>query len=81
MTSLRRILASAAITIMPAIAAAQAPVTITGHVTAERGATLGNVTVSLAELGLGAITRDDSAAAISCRTSISSRILCSSARW
>ena len=59
MTSLRRILASAAITIMPAIAAAQAPVTITGHVTAERGATLGNVTVSLAELGLGAITRDD----------------------
>src|SRR5256714_2486451 len=59
MTSLRRILASAAITIRPATAAAQAPVTITGHVTAERGATLGNVTVSLAELGLGAITRDD----------------------
>ena len=59
MTSLRRLLASAAIAIMPAIAAAQAPVTITGHVTAERGATLGNVTVSLAELGLGAITRDD----------------------
>src|SRR5256885_1687227 len=40
MTSLRRILASAAITIMPAIAAAQAPVTITGHVTAERAAAL-----------------------------------------
>src|SRR5213082_1187961 len=59
MTSLRRILASAAITIMPAIAAAQAPITITGHVTAEHGATLGNVTVSLAELGLGATTRDD----------------------
>ena len=59
MTSLRRILASAALGLMPAIAAAQAPVTITGHVTAERGATLGSVTVSLAELGLGAITRDD----------------------
>ena len=59
MNSLRRLLGSAAVALFPAIAAAQAPITITGHVTAEHGATLGNVTVSLAELGLGALTRDD----------------------
>ena len=57
MTSLRRILGSAAIALLPVVATAQAPVTITGRVTAEHGATLGNVTVSLAELGLGAVTR------------------------
>jgi hypothetical protein len=59
MNSLKALLGSAAVALFPAIAAAQAPITITGHVTAEHGATLGNVTVSLAELGLGAVTRDD----------------------
>src|SRR3954471_4012034 len=64
MTSLRQILGSAVVVLVtlavtPPIAAAQTPITITGHVTAEHGATLSNVTVSLAELGLGAITRDD----------------------
>ena len=64
MTSLRQILGSAVVALVPLVAAplvaaAQNPITITGHVTAEHGATLSNVTVSLAELGLGAITRDD----------------------
>src|SRR5690242_13125579 len=61
MNSLRRLPGAAvlALALLPAIAAAQAPIPITGHVTAEHGATLGNVTVSLAELGLGAVTRDD----------------------
>ena len=64
MTSLRQILGSAVVALAPLVAAplvaaAQNPITITGHVTAEHGATLSNVTVSLAELGLGAITRDD----------------------
>jgi TonB-linked SusC/RagA family outer membrane protein len=64
MTSLRQILGSAVVALVPLVVAppgavAQAPITITGHVTAEHGATLSNVTVSLAELGLGAVTRDD----------------------
>src|SRR5690349_7710988 len=59
MHSLRRLLGSAAVALFPAIAGAQTPITISGHVTAEHGATLSSVTVSLPELGLGAITRDD----------------------
>ena len=61
MNSLRRLHGAVfvALALLPAIAGAQSPVTITGHVTAEHGATLGSVTVSLAELGLGAVTRDD----------------------
>ncbi|HZI41692.1 MAG TPA: SusC/RagA family TonB-linked outer membrane protein, partial [Gemmatimonadaceae bacterium] len=56
---MRRLLGSAAVALFPAIAGAQTPITISGHVTAEHGATLSSVTVSLPELGLGAITRDD----------------------
>ena len=59
MTSLRRILGAAVLVFAPTIASAQNPITITGRVTAEGGATLGSVTIALAELGLGAVTRDD----------------------
>jgi len=59
MTALRRITGLAATILLPTVARAQSPITITGHVTAEHGAMLGNVTISLPELGLGAISRDD----------------------
>ncbi|HEY2853802.1 MAG TPA: SusC/RagA family TonB-linked outer membrane protein [Gemmatimonadaceae bacterium] len=59
MTALRRIIGLSAMALLPALARAQTPITITGHVTTEHGAMLGNVTISLPELGLGAITRDD----------------------
>lgn len=48
-------------TVLPVVAAAQEPATITGRVTGEGGTGVAGVTISLPELGLGAISRDDGA--------------------
>src|SRR5437667_5701054 len=44
---------------LPALLAAQAPVTITGKVTSDAGQALGQVEVAIATMGLGGLTRDD----------------------
>ncbi|TLY55810.1 MAG: hypothetical protein E6K55_02425, partial [Gemmatimonadetes bacterium] len=44
---------------LPALLAAQAPVTITGKVTSDAGQPLGQVEVAIATMGLGGLTRDD----------------------
>ncbi|NUO94642.1 MAG: SusC/RagA family TonB-linked outer membrane protein [Gemmatimonadaceae bacterium] len=54
----------AALALLPAIAAAQEAATITGRITGEGGTPLGAVTVSIAELGVGAQSRDDGRYAI-----------------
>jgi TonB-linked SusC/RagA family outer membrane protein len=58
--SVRRSLACIGmISLLPVIAAAQESATITGRVTGEGGVHLSSVTISIPELGLGSITRDD----------------------
>ena len=58
--SFRRIVACIGIaSLFPALAAAQESASVTGHVTGEGGIALTGVAVSISELGLGAITRDD----------------------
>src|SRR5689334_20773016 len=58
--SFRRILACLGFaTLLPAVAAAQDPATITGRITGEGNTGLAGVTISLPELGLGASSRDD----------------------
>jgi TonB-linked SusC/RagA family outer membrane protein len=52
------LLASAALVALPARLVAQGA-TVTGHVTAEGGAPLNGVTVSITGMGLGTITRED----------------------
>jgi len=44
---------------LPALLAAQEPVTITGKVTSDAGQPLGQVEVAIASMGLGGLTRDD----------------------
>ncbi len=44
---------------LPALLAAQEPVTITGTVKSDAGQPLGQVQVSIPSLGLGALTKDD----------------------
>jgi TonB-linked SusC/RagA family outer membrane protein len=44
---------------LPAFAAAQEPVTITGKVTSDAGLPLGQVEVAIPTMGLGALSRDD----------------------
>src|SRR5437667_2077203 len=44
---------------LPALLAAQAPVTITGKVTSDAGQPLGQVEVAIATIGLGALSKDD----------------------
>lgn len=62
-------------TLLPMVAAAQEPATITGRVTGEGGTAIAGVTVSLAELGLGAVSRDDGAYTITVPASRVSRQL------
>src|SRR4051794_27355495 len=58
--SVRRILACIGIaSLLPIAARAQESATIAGHVTGEGGIALTGVAVSIPELGLGGITRDD----------------------
>ena len=58
--SFRRIVASIGIALLlPVVAHAQESATISGHVTGEGGIALSGVAVSIPELGLGGITRDD----------------------
>ena len=58
--SLRRFVACIGLaSFLPAAAAAQESANITGHVTGEGGIALTGVAVSVTELGLGAISRDD----------------------
>jgi len=47
------------VSLVPVLVAAQEPATITGHVTGEGATALAGVTISITELGLGALTRDD----------------------
>ncbi|HZH80047.1 MAG TPA: carboxypeptidase-like regulatory domain-containing protein, partial [Gemmatimonadales bacterium] len=44
---------------LPALLAAQEPVTITGKVTSDAGQALGQVEVAIPSMGLGGLTRDD----------------------
>src|SRR5438552_6991831 len=44
---------------LPALLAAQAPVTITGKVTSDAGQSLGQVEVAIPTMGLGALSKDD----------------------
>ena len=63
--SFRRILACIGIaSLLPVAARAQESATISGHVTGEGGIALSGVAVSIPELGLGGITRDDGSFAI-----------------
>jgi hypothetical protein len=48
-----------AVLALPALLAAQEPVTITGKVTSDAGQPLGQVEVSIATMGLGALSKDD----------------------
>jgi len=58
--SVRRIIAwLGMMSLVPALVAAQDPATITGHVTGEGATALAGVTISITELGLGALTHDD----------------------
>jgi TonB-linked SusC/RagA family outer membrane protein len=58
--SFRRIFACLGIaSVLPAALAAQGPATITGKVTGEGNVSLASVAISIPELGLGALTRDD----------------------
>lgn len=58
--SLRRLIATVgAVTFVPAWMAAQQPAVISGQVTGEGGRPIPAATVSLAQLGLGATTRED----------------------
>ena len=58
--SFRRIVATIGIaSLLPVVAHAQESATISGHVTGEGGIALSGVAVSIPELGLGGITRDD----------------------
>ena len=58
--SFRRIVAGIGIVaLLPTFAAAQETATVSGRVTGEGGAGLSGVSVSIPELGLGALTRDD----------------------
>src|SRR5437762_12300776 len=49
---------------LPALLAAQEPVTITGKVTSDAGLPLGQVEVAIPTMGLGALSRDDGSYAI-----------------
>src|SRR5437870_13801615 len=49
---------------LPALLAAQEPVTITGKVTSDAGQPLGQVEVAIPTMGLGALTKDDGRYAI-----------------
>jgi hypothetical protein len=63
--SFRRILACIGIaSLLPVAARAQESATISGHVTGEGGIALSGVAVSIPELGLGGISRDDGSFAI-----------------
>jgi TonB-linked SusC/RagA family outer membrane protein len=58
--ALRRFLATAAVvSLVPAGAAAQQPAVISGQVNGDNGRPLAGATVGIAQLGLGATTRDD----------------------
>src|SRR5262249_6245597 len=58
--SFRRMFAYLGIaSVLPAALAAQGPATITGKVTGEGNVSLASVAISIPELGLGALTRDD----------------------
>ncbi len=58
--ALRRFFATAAaMTLVPAWVAAQQPAVIAGQVTGDNGRPLAGATVGIAQLGLGATTRDD----------------------
>ncbi|HUF25477.1 MAG TPA: SusC/RagA family TonB-linked outer membrane protein [Gemmatimonadaceae bacterium] len=60
MRSHRRILVPLALlAVSPLVAAAQAPITVTGRVTTESGAPLSSVAVLIPSLSVGAQTRDD----------------------
>src|SRR5262245_23515788 len=48
-----------ALALLPAAAAAQQSATLSGRATGEAGAPLAAVTITLPELGLGAMTRED----------------------
>jgi TonB-linked SusC/RagA family outer membrane protein len=48
-----------AVLALPALLAAQAPVTITGKVTSDAGQPLGQVEVAIATMGVGALSKDD----------------------
>jgi TonB-linked SusC/RagA family outer membrane protein len=64
--SFRRILACMGMSaLLPVAIAAQESASITGHVTGEGGIALAGVAVSVPELGLGGISRDDGSYAIS----------------
>jgi hypothetical protein len=62
--SFRRIACIAIASLLPVVARAQESATITGHVTGEGGIALSGVAVSIPELGLGGITRDDGSFAV-----------------
>ena len=62
--SFRRIACIAVASLLPVVARAQESATISGHVTGEGGIALSAVAVSIPELGLGGITRDDGSFAI-----------------
>ena len=51
--------------LLPVVAAAQESANLTGHVTGEGGIALAGAAVSIPELGLGAISRDDGSYSIS----------------
>ena len=51
--------ALALVALVPVVGAAQQPATVSGRVTGEGGIGLSGATVSLPELGLGSVTRDD----------------------
>jgi hypothetical protein len=53
-----------ALVALPALLAAQEPVTITGKVTSDAGQPLGQVEVAIPTMGLGGITKDDGSYAI-----------------
>src|SRR5690348_9110423 len=58
--SVRRILAGLGVSaLLPLAAAAQESATISGRVTGEGSVAVAGVTISIAELGLGAVSRDD----------------------
>jgi TonB-linked SusC/RagA family outer membrane protein len=57
--ALRRFFATAAMSLVPALALAQQPAVISGQVNGDNGRPLAGATVGIAQLGLGATTRDD----------------------
>ena len=60
----RRWFALAGLVLLPALASAQQTATITGRATGDAGAPLAAVTITIPELGVGTLTRDDGRYAI-----------------